>query len=85
MTIFKSIWPKSSQIKALLCVIFTSRELQDILCSRKISKNKYGGRQQIKFENPWLKGLRSENELKKILFLLFQVCHAFIVKEFKAR
>jgi hypothetical protein len=43
-----SILPNSSQIKALLCDILH-------LEGRKISKNKYGGRQPKKFENPWVK------------------------------
>jgi hypothetical protein len=46
LRIFKSILPNSSRIKALLCDILN---LED----RKISKNKYVGRQPKKFENPW--------------------------------
>ncbi len=48
LRIFSSILPNNSQIKALLCDILH-------LEGRKISKNKYGGHQPKKFENPCLK------------------------------
>jgi hypothetical protein len=36
-----------------------ARRLQDTLKGRKISKNKYGGRQKMKFENPLVKGSKN--------------------------
>ncbi len=51
MRIFKSIWPINSKVEALLCDIFISRGSQDTFKGCKISKNEYGGRQEIKFEN----------------------------------
>ncbi len=49
------IWPNSSQIKALLCnILHLRRGSQDIKKGRKISKNKYRGRQQKSLRTPAL-------------------------------
>ncbi len=61
---FKSILPNSSQIKALLCDILH-------LEGRRISKNKYGGRQPKKFENPCFIGLAPDQvkfDIEKSIF-----------------